>query len=195
MCEVTTILQVASIAFTAIGGIQQASAARATGRFNQQVAENNKIISDQRAADALLRGEEAEAASRRGTAQQIGSQKVAFGAGNISLGSGTPQDVIAGTATIGELNALTIRNNARRESIGFTQQGQNFRSEGELAAFEGKSKSQGTLLTTAGSVANKWYTFNQGSAAPTTTGTTGPTGLPQSPVTDTSRFTNPFGIN
>lgn len=158
MCEATTLLLISTL-FTATAGIQQASAQRAAGRFNQQVAANNKTIADRRADDALVRGAEAEAAQRRKTQQQLGTQKVAFGAGNISLGSGTPLDVLAGTAIIGELDALTIRNNARREALGFRVQAQNFESAGELAAFEAESKARGTLLTTVGSVASKWYSF------------------------------------
>lgn len=156
MCEPTTLAYIA-IAMTAAGGISQAQTSRATGKFNAQVARNNKIISDRRAEDALARGVEAEATQRRKTEAVKGAQKVAFGAGGIQLGTGTAADVLAGTATIGELDALTIRNNARREAYGFRLQGEQELAAGELAEFEGRSRAGATLLTTAGSVAGKWY--------------------------------------
>jgi len=62
---------------------------------------------------------------------------------------GTAQEVTEDTAAFGELDALTIRNNAEREALGFRTQGMNFQASGELAqlrAFQPDTTS-GTILT------------------------------------------------
>jgi len=145
-----------------VGGVSSAYSQYQTGKYNNQVAANNKIIADRQAEDSLRRGRTAEAEHRRKVEDLKGSQKVAFGAGNIQLGSGTPLDVLEGTAVMGEIDALTIRDNARREAYGYQVQGMNAQAQGRLDKYQGTTGAVGSLLTSAGSVAGKWYDLKKG---------------------------------
>ena len=157
MCEPTTML-VLSTVFSVAGGLGKARAQRRTGEYNSAVARNNAILAEHKADAAIVQGGVDEATQRRKTEAIKGSQKVAFGAGNIQLGSGTPADVLAGTAIVGEMEAQTIRQNARKEAYGYSLQAKSFESQAELDIFEGEQKEKATLLSTATNVAGKWYT-------------------------------------
>jgi len=170
-----TMLAIASVASTAIGGVatmagqaQASSAAQGQAAYQAGVLRNNKILADRAAQDALDRGKVAEDRQRIQTRQLAGRQRAVLAANGVLVDSGSALDITSDTAMIGELDALTIRANAEREAEGFRQQGANFSSEADLADARGRqAKSSlplqigGTLLSTTGSVASKWYGFNQ----------------------------------
>ncbi|MDA0798709.1 MAG: hypothetical protein O2884_08575 [Chloroflexi bacterium] len=178
MCEPTTALAVASLAATAIGGYvqyqgqkQAASSAQAMAEYEAGVARNNAIASERFAVDAEQRGTAAEQEQRLKTRQLLARQRVGFAANNVQLGSGAVIGTLGDTAAFGELDALTIKSNAQREAFGFRMQGSNFQAEsglararGATAKSEGRMAALGTALNTAGTVASKWYTFDQAGA-------------------------------
>ncbi len=177
MCEPTT-LAIASLAATAIGGYMQyqaqndaADAAQAQGAYQAAVANNNAIIAERMAVDAEDRGRNAEQEQRLRTRQLIGQQRVQFSANGVRLGDSGTINTEADAAAFGELDALTLRANAQREAYGYRTQGMNFQAEGALASAAGRNRASnlrtqafGTALSTAGSVAGKWYTFNEAGA-------------------------------
>lgn len=126
----------------------QAQAAAATYRSKQE-----RMLAE----DALRRGAAAEEAQRRKQAALAGRQKAVMAASNVDLGSGSPLDIIGDTAVLGELDAQTIRSNAKRESAYHT-------ANADLSALEASSaKSAATIgafssvLTGVGGLAEKWY--------------------------------------
>lgn len=163
------ILSIASTALgagmTAVGQIQQGRAAAAQANYQSQVANNNRILAMRAADDALHRGKIAETQQRFKTRQLIGLQRASLASNGVLVDTGTALGLTVDTAGIGELDALTVRDNAAREADRFRQQGANFAAESELLALKAKSSSGlgaafGTLLTGAGSVAGKWYDYN-----------------------------------
>lgn len=179
MCEpitATTALSYTSLAFTAGStilsayGQQQAGKAQAAqARYNAAVQRNNQIVANQLAADSIKRGEIEEKQHRLQVAQLKGRQKTVLAASGIETDSGSALDILSDTAEIGELEALTIRNNAEREAHGFKTQASNFAasSQNNLLAADnaesaGTSGAFSTLLGGAGSVASKWYGFRKG---------------------------------
>lgn len=179
MCEIATIagatitvMDVVGVAGTlmgAAGAIQSGNAAKAAGDYNAQVAENNKIVAERQAADALARGQIAEDEQRRKTMAIKGAQRAALGASGVALDSGSPLDILGDTAAFGELDALTIRSNAEREAYGYRVQGMNFEAEAGLARAQGKAAQTagyvgagGTLLSGLATVGDRWYTRNRG---------------------------------
>lgn len=177
MCDPTT-LAVASIAATGLsGGMQfmaqrQAGAAQANAlRYQAEVDQNNQIIQNRLAVDAIDRGKEEERMHRIKIGQLKGQQINAFAKNNVQVDSGTPADVLADTAMIGELEALTIRNNAEREAYGYKVNAMNYGASAQnnrMAATQAKKSGNTSAFTSAlssaGSVAGKWYDYKQSGA-------------------------------
>ncbi|WP_445505061.1 virion core protein, T7 gp14 family [Microvirga sp. G4-2] len=155
---------VASAAVGAVGAIQQGNATAAANKYQAAVNENNAILAQRNADDARKRGEVAEEEHRRKVAQLQGRQSAVMAANGLDLTSGSPLDILADTAQMGELDALTIRNNAEREAKGHQAQGMNFRAEAELNRASAKSAKTagmigavGSVVSGIGGVADKWY--------------------------------------
>lgn len=160
MCDLIS----AGIAFAAISlagtavsiqGQQAAGkAAQQQAAFQAQVARNNAVIAKRAADDARRRGAIEEDARRKLTAQQIGRQRVKLAGSGQVVDEGSALDLIVDTSGVGEVDALTIRNNAEREALGFEIQGGNFAGNALLLVAKGKAarsaastQAFGTLLT------------------------------------------------
>lgn len=137
------ILTVIQTGLSAKGSFDQARALQAQGRYSQLIANQNATVSDAQAADAIARGQTAESRFRGETAQTIGSQRAALAAQGLDVGSGSAMDIQQNERTLGELDALTIRNNAAREAYGYKVQGQNLRAQGILDALGGEKAAEG----------------------------------------------------
>lgn len=138
------------------GERQQATAAERQGAYEQGVYNVDAQLADQQAADAIARGKEAETRQRQATRGLIGAQRATLAAQGIDVSTGSALDVQADTAALGELDALTIRNNAAREAFGYRVQAMDYRNQGAMAALAGKNQaaalrnqSYSTLLTGA----------------------------------------------
>lgn len=167
------VLAAVTVASTVIGGVVtargqavQAASASAAANYRSQVLRNNEIIANQRAEDARQRGKIAERQQRIKTAQRIGAARARAAGRGVLVDEGSAGDITADLATVGELDALTIRSNAEREAIGFEQTGQNYAAESNLRSLEadsakkaGKTAVAGTLITTAGKVASQWSSY------------------------------------
>ena len=174
MCTLAAAAIGASIIGTGVsayGQMQQGKAAAGQANYQAAVDRNNKIIADRQAEDAIKRGQNEEEEQRRKVAQVKGSQRTAFAARGIDLGSDVVIDTLSDTAMLGELDALTIRNNAAREAYGYRVQGMNYEASAQNNALAAKNaKSAGktamfsTLLSGASSVAGDYYTFKKNGA-------------------------------
>ena len=158
---------VISTAMQAMSQIQAGQAAAAQADYQAGVARNNQILAERAAKDALERGKIAEHRQQMATQQLIGRQRAVLASSGVKTDVGSALDITVDTAGIGELDALTIRSNAEREALGFRTQGMNFQAEAGLAKARGASALSagytgafGTLLSSGGSVASKWYSFN-----------------------------------
>lgn len=185
MCNIAIGLAVVSGIASIAGGIQQSRAAQQQAAFQGQVARNNEIISRRLADDARARGvAEAEARGIQGqdevarladrTRQFISRQRVSQAAFGQVVDVGSALDLTADTAAVGKLEELTTRRNvdfdrrviqanAEREAIGFLTQAVGFGFEGKFAQLQERSARRagiistvGTVLNTAGTVADKW---------------------------------------
>lgn len=128
-----TALGIITIASIVGGTIIDAVAAKKAGTAAKELAEFNAEIAERQAADALILGREEENRFRAGVRGLIGRQKAGFAGQNIDLGVGTPVDVVADSAFIGELDVITIKTNAARAAWGYTVQAENFRRGGNAA--------------------------------------------------------------
>ncbi len=139
----------AAVGLTLAGGGLQAYGQYQSGRANERLMDYNARLAEQQAEDALARGREAEGLQRLKTRVTIGSQRARMAASGVDISAeGSAIDLVADTARLGELDALTIRNNAAREAWGYRTQATDYRMRGDIARTEGTYGAIGTLLTT-----------------------------------------------
>jgi len=137
---------IASTAVSAYGSMQAGKAEEAQYNYQAAVDRNNAQVKQWQSDDALKRGKEEERRQRLMTAQKKGAQVVGFAANGIDLGSENVAETLADTAMIGELDALTIRSNAKREAYGYQVEGSNFEASAGAKKIAGKNaKKAGTM--------------------------------------------------
>jgi hypothetical protein len=119
-------------------------ASRAAGLHAQEAAESqagiydyNAQVATLQATDAISRGAEEESRFRAGVRGMIGSQRAGIAASNVDVGFGSAVDVQADAAFLGELDALTVRTNAKREAWGYQVQAEDLRRHAQIARKEG----------------------------------------------------------
>lgn len=145
MCEPTTIALAAMAAGTAIS----AYSSYQTGQYNRAVAKENEKIQANSARDSLQRGANQAADAKENARRVAASQRAGAAAGGISVDSGSALDLLTETAGMGELDALTVRNNAQRAAYGYNVQAMNTKAQGRLARAHGNAQAASTLLTGA----------------------------------------------
>lgn len=152
MCDLMMALTLGSTLIGGIGQMQQANATAAAANYNAQIADMNAKISERRAIDAIERGKVEEQKKRQEVGKIKGQQIVAMSANGVDLTFGSPLDVLVDTAVLGELDALTIRSNAYRESYDYQVDAANKRAQANLHRMEASSAKQGGWLSAAGTL-------------------------------------------
>jgi hypothetical protein len=122
---------------------RQARAASTQGSYTAAIDEQNAALADAQAQDAIARGSVDEGRQRLATRQNIGATRAAQAASGVDISSGSAADVQASEAGLGELDALTIRNNAAREAWGYNVDAGNLRQQAKLARFTGQEAAAG----------------------------------------------------
>lgn len=155
----TTYAAAASTAATVGSAVVQANAQEKANAYQAQVASNNQKTAEANAEYSLQVGDTKVAAKQQQTSQMLGAERAGLAASGVDLDSGSPLRLQKDTATLGQVDADTIRSNAARDAYGYRTQGLNFgivaqqdRTAGNLDAF-------GDILTGASSVAGKWAAY------------------------------------
>lgn len=162
MGQIGTGLQIAGVVSGVMGSANQSKATQQAYDYQAAVNRNNAQVAEWQAQDALTRGAKAEQAQRLKVAQLKSSQRAGFAARGVALDEGSPLAILQDTDYMGELDALTIRDNAAKEAWGARMQGANYAGDASmLSARAGAESPSGaalnTLLTGAGAVASSWY--------------------------------------
>jgi len=178
MCSLTLGLQAAGLAFSAFSSYNQAQGQKEAAEYQASVARNNAQIAEWQAQDAIRRGEDEETRQRMRTAQLKGTQRASMAANGIDISEGSAAQIQADTDWMGEQDALTIRDNAKRTAWGWRSQGAQSTADANMYKAKADSTSPwaaaaGSLLGNAGALANvgnavadKWYSFkNSGNAS------------------------------
>lgn len=155
----STALTVASLAATAAGVGISASGQKKQAEYQARIQERNAELARMQAEDARSRGREEETRHRMAVIQQAGRARAALGASGVSLASGTPASLLEDIHFMGELDAMTIRENAAREAWGYEAQAGGYTAEAGLSRTAGRYNTAGTLLAGAGTVADTWYQY------------------------------------
>jgi len=137
-------------------GVSGAFASFEQAKARRRLFETNKRIAEQKARDAIKRGDELVGLTRSSVKKTIGAQRASFGAQGVRVDAGSAANVQADTLIVGALDERAIRNNALREAFGFKLQTINEQAQGDLAYLAGITKSFDTLLT-GGLTATKFF--------------------------------------
>lgn len=127
-----------------------------SGKQNERLAKANARIAEMQAVDAIARGRESERRFRQDVSGLVGAERAALAAQGIEVDTGDALQIQEDTAALGELDALTIRNNAAREAWGYRVQAADYRAQGELARTEGTFGAFSTLLTGGAQAYGLW---------------------------------------
>ena len=136
-----------TIASTITGSQQQAAAVESQSDFQASRFISQARLEDVEAESAITRGRDEETEARIKTKKLIGAQRARLAAQGIEIDSGSALDIQLETAELGAADALTIRNNAFRESTGHRIQAIDFRNQAEFARLSGKNRARNTLVT------------------------------------------------
>jgi hypothetical protein len=148
-----------------LGGVDtvlHAKADRKAAKAAKQGGELEGQLYDAQSANALVRGDEAASRSAVATRQLSGGQRAAFGAQGVDINSGSASDVIANDQQLGDLDVMTIKNNAAREAHGFDMQANLARKAGANAARNYNNQAISTLLTGGADAISTVYKYRKG---------------------------------
>jgi len=148
--ETGAIIAIVGASVSAVSTGYAFAASRAQGAYQVETENQNRKLALLAAEDAIRRGDIAEQNQRTRTRLLIAEQQAGFAASGVEIGSGSALSVTADTAQFGELDALTIRNNAQREAWGYLSQAADFTRRAD-AARSSTYYGKGSTLLTGGS--------------------------------------------
>lgn len=159
MCDLTMALMAASTVVGAYGahqqGMAEAQAMQAQSQaalMNAQINDRNAMFAEQRARDALMRGQEEEQRVRQDAHQLKGRQTVGLAAAGLDLSFGSPLDVLVDTQIGMELDSMRVRRNAALEAEDFDRQAWSYRAQGGLDRMESQSALKGASAAGKGAM-------------------------------------------
>jgi hypothetical protein len=134
------------IAIAVVGGMQQGKAQDAAAQAQAQNMRTNAGYANAAANDALTRGKYDADLQRIRTGQSIGTQRTAMAVNGGLVNDGSNATLQEDAAQLGELDALTIQNNAAREAYGLKVQAVTGFSNANKTEQAGKDAKQNSLM-------------------------------------------------
>lgn len=144
MCSVTMAMMGGGAIVSAIAAGQQQKAANQQAEYNARLSEREAQINEVQATDAEKRGDKAVGAHRQKIEGIKGSQRASFGASGVTVDKGSTMSTVLDTGEQGELDAMTIKQNAAREAQGY-------RNNAATSKYEAKA-SRASKRSTGGQV-------------------------------------------
>lgn len=152
---ITGVASVVGTGVSMYSSIQQGKQQQAAAEYNKRVTENN-------AQRALNKSTDEENRQRLKTAMLVGKQRAQLGAANVNLFSGSAAQLQSDTQTLGEADALRIRNYGEDSYAASMEKADYYDAQADAASTSAKIGVAGSLLSAASSVANsgvadKWF--------------------------------------
>jgi hypothetical protein len=110
-----------SIAGSAVGAFaaeKQYDATKESIKYSQDIINRNQEIAQMKADDALARGREKASSIRGQVRQLVGAQRAAAAGSGVLATSGSPLQAQQQAQYLGDMDALTVMNNAQKEAWG-----------------------------------------------------------------------------
>ena len=133
-------------AIAVVGGVMGAQNAKQQGAFQSAMLDQNAAYKELAAKDTERQGQLDADRHRRSVQQLIGTQRTSAAGNGIDVNSGTAALIQDDTAQFGELDALTIANNAAREAWGLRVGARNDRMNARFATQNARSNATGSIL-------------------------------------------------
>jgi hypothetical protein len=114
----------------------QAAGAEFQGQSNANIANYNATVATQSAAEVTAQGQAEAVRSLQNSRKMISGGQAAFGASGVSGSSVSTQDTLRAGAAQGELNALTIQNNAAIKATAYGNEAtlDQYRAQNDITA-------------------------------------------------------------
>lgn len=162
-----------STAISAYSAYQQGQAQQDEANYQKAIMDRNAQIAELNAQDAERRGKIEEKQLRLKTAATIGQARSDLSGSGVLVDDGSPLDIQTDTAGWGEFDVQTQRWNTAKEVWNTRNQAANYSAQGQLYAMKGSNAASagtwgagGSLLSGAGTVADKWYKYKEGGGKP-----------------------------
>lgn len=169
MAKASLVSSAGGAASSAIGAYYSAAADKSRLRFQAKMSEMNAAQIEKSAQQTLRAGQAEEQAVRMRTGQLKSTQRAAMAANGIALNEGSAVQVLTSTDYMGEVDANTVAANAVRAAWGYRVEGTNASNEALMARATASAIKPGlsaatSLIGSAGTIANQWYSFKKAGA-------------------------------
>lgn len=134
------------VALAVVGGMKQGQAQEQQADAAAFQQRTNASYANIAANDAVARGTYDADLQRIKTGQNVGTQRTAQASNGGEVNDGSNANLQADTAALGELDALTIQNNAAREAYGYKVQALTGQQNANQLVANGQSAAQSSLL-------------------------------------------------
>jgi len=151
----------AMVGLNVLQGTANASMQKAQAKYQASQMNQNAKLANMQAEDSLRRGEEQAYQIRKQSKSLIGSQRASYAAQGIDVSSGSALDVQGDTAALAELDALTIKNNAFKEAMGYKIQASQLKSNAKAVKSFGQMQSNLSLLGGGIGAVGSYYQYKQ----------------------------------
>jgi hypothetical protein len=131
--------------------MMQAQGQKESGAFQSAMLTQNAGFKQQTADETINAGNTSADWQRVRTGQAVGTQRTAQAANGIDVNSGSAAQLQDDTAMLGELDALTIQNNAAREAYGYRVQARQDLLNANQSVKNGNTAATGSILGGLGS--------------------------------------------
>lgn len=149
----------------AIGAYGDAKSQKSSLNFQANLDDLNAHQSELSAQSALAQGQMQEQSSDLRTANLKSTQRAGLAASGVDLGVGSAANILTSTDVMGQIDANTIAANAVRSAWGYRTQATNQQNDALMkragaSAISPLTSAATSLLGSAGSVAQSWYSKN-----------------------------------
>lgn len=138
-------------AIAVVGGVMQAQNSKQQGDYSSDMLQKNAAFKNKAADETEIVGNTSADWQRVKTKQAIGTQRTALAANGVDVNSGSASQLQDDTAMLGELDALTIQNNAAREAYGYRVQATQDLDNSVQVVKNAKNSGIGSILGGVGS--------------------------------------------
>jgi len=154
MCDPSLALMGIGAGASAFGAAEEAEARNQAHMFNAALLERNARIAEMDAEYAIGKGK----SDRRRLEQEVdqfkGGQRASFAGSGVVVDSGSALDVVADTAALGAIDALTIERNASREAWALKEEARGARAQAGLHRGSVTDPSKAFFTSLIGGAAN-----------------------------------------
>lgn len=131
-------LALAGSAVSAAGTVQAGIYQSQMARYQAQVAEQNKQLTREAAADAIVQGQDQQRQLGREVAARVGAQEARMAGNNVDITTGSAARLISDTQMIGREDSAALAENIRRQVKGLQIDAWSYESKKRAAEAEAR---------------------------------------------------------